>query len=146
MEKQNGVSTQVNTHVIVTYTKSHHFITHSQYEALPDLGSKDWFQSSDGSRITGGNIAEVLTIEKFYEVHPDLKPAVEFHRTDELMKELGFAGTLEAVADNGLKAMQSFVEGLKNSIRYMQDNKQPTSNAEKLLKRAQFKLETLKAK
>lgn len=64
------LSTKVHTHVIITYTKSHHFITAGQQAALVDLSS-DQFIEIDGNKIRGSSIAEVITVEKYRETYPD---------------------------------------------------------------------------
>ncbi|MBU0879878.1 hypothetical protein KKH00_03665 [Patescibacteria group bacterium] len=62
------------THAIITFTKSHHLITAEQELMLRglDLGREI---EVDGNRIKANNIAEILTIEKYYETYPDKRVA-----------------------------------------------------------------------
>jgi hypothetical protein len=61
------------THVIVTFTKTHYFITQKQYDAINQL-SVDGHTDSveiDGSRIFFKNIADIPTLDKYRESFPD---------------------------------------------------------------------------
>lgn len=64
------LSTDVKTHVIITYKGSHHFITSQQEQALTRLTNDSQIRI-DGNTIRGGDIAEVLTTEKYYESFPE---------------------------------------------------------------------------
>lgn len=66
----NELSTNIKTHVIITYNNSHHFITIRQNEALKNMGKDDRIEI-DGTTIKGGNISEVMTLEKYYETYPE---------------------------------------------------------------------------
>ncbi len=65
-----NLTTEVRTHVIITFSKSHHFITQKQNDWLVNQG-RDIKFTVDGNSITTNNIAEILTIEKYYETYPD---------------------------------------------------------------------------
>lgn len=69
----NELSTNLKTHVLITYNDSHHFINFKQNEALKNLGKDDRIEI-DGSTIKGSNISEVMTLEIYYKTYPDLKP------------------------------------------------------------------------
>lgn len=65
-----NLTTEVKTHVIITYKGSHHFITSHQEQALSHLTNDSQIRV-EGNTIRGGDIAEVLTTEKYYETYPE---------------------------------------------------------------------------
>ncbi len=68
---ENQITTKVNTHVIITYSKGFYYITAEQNTKLEQIGLDDLFEVNDeGEKIKGSSIAEVMTIEKFYLTHP----------------------------------------------------------------------------
>lgn len=68
-----NLTTDIKTHVIITFSKSHHFITSKQNDWLIRQG-KDVKFTVEGSSVTTNNIAEILTIQKYYETFPDKQP------------------------------------------------------------------------
>lgn len=72
----NEITTDVKTHAIITHSKAHYFITSTQEKALVKLGMDDRI-AIDGNLIKGSSIAEVMTLEKYYETYPGRKPVPE---------------------------------------------------------------------
>ena len=71
-DKTMNLSTTMYSHVIITYTKAHYFITPMQEERLKSLGQDDIIEIDD-NKIKGRNIAEVMTTKKYYETFPEKK-------------------------------------------------------------------------
>lgn len=121
-----------HTHAIITYAKTHYLLTAEQEQKLRDVKSTSKFVI-DGSMIMGSNIAEVMTIQKYYETYPDKRPQI----TDRFkgLPDLGFGGVIKLAKGDALKGM---IKGLKNYInsdRY-QGGKEPLE----LLKQMEDKL------
>lgn len=68
-----NLSTDVKTHAIITYTKTHYLINAKQHEALKTLGGGEEIVI-EGNRVKGNNIADIMTIEKYYETYPAKRP------------------------------------------------------------------------
>ncbi len=69
----NQLTTTVKSHVIITFTKSHHFITQKQHDSLINMGQHTQI-IVDGNIIRTSNIAEIISMEKYYETYPERKP------------------------------------------------------------------------
>lgn len=111
----------MKTHAIITYAKTHYLLTAEQEKALRDVKSNSKF-TIEGSTIMGSNIAEVMTISKYYETYPDKRP----QRVDRFkeLPGLGISGTIKLAKGDALKGM---IRGIKNYIdsdRY-QGGKEP---------------------
>lgn len=65
-----NLTTEVKTNVIITFTKSHYFITDQQNERLKKLSLTDKIEIN-GNMVSIGNIAEIQTIEEYYKQHPE---------------------------------------------------------------------------
>lgn len=61
------------THVIVTFSKTRHFITAREQQALKSLPN-GVLAEMGGSIINTSSIAEIVTVEDFYRSHPDERP------------------------------------------------------------------------
>ena len=106
-----SVSTEVLTHVIVTFSKSHHFITALQEEKLRTIGLQDSF-TVNGATIKASNIAEILPIATFYDMHPEKRPA-----GTEYKNMTGIFGTVETFSgERRKKALKSMRKGLLKCV------------------------------
>lgn len=103
------------THAIITFTKSHHLITEVEHGLLYMLGAKDVFETADGSRITGSNIAEVIPIGKYYELYPEKKPAREVVDVNQLLLEQGMVEqavtSKEIISRSSVKGLREMMKG-----------------------------------
>lgn len=61
------------THAVITWTKVHYLLTQSQWDAL-QLMEPDSEIQIDGGWLKANNIADRLTIDKYYETYPDKRP------------------------------------------------------------------------
>lgn len=66
------ITTELKTHAIVTHSGAHYFISQQQNENLRNVGLNDLFEI-EGNKIKGSSIAEVMTLEKYYETYPQKK-------------------------------------------------------------------------
>lgn len=120
------------TYAIITYAGTHHLIDNDQEFKLRSLkpGSTIYL---DGNRITGSNIAEVLTIGKYYETYPDKRPIYkDVYKTAE---GLGMDGIVNTSRDNALASLK---KGLKKYIN--SNNYQGKDAPKKLLNRMEIAL------
>ena len=62
------------THVIITFSKTKHFITSAQNETLKHLRDGDSIDL-DGSRIRASTISVIMPIQEYYQNFPDQRPA-----------------------------------------------------------------------
>jgi hypothetical protein len=69
------LSNQTKTHVIISFTGSHYFINEKDEVRLRTVGGDDNIVIN-GSVLKGKNIAEILTIKKYYETYPNKKPNI----------------------------------------------------------------------
>ena len=63
-----------STHVVVTFSKTRHFITARENMALKNQPNGVLVQLGE-STINTSSIAEILSLEDFYRSHPDERPA-----------------------------------------------------------------------
>jgi len=104
----NNLSVEIKKFVIITFTKSHHFITEEQNEKLKHLSLTDKIEI-DGCWVAMSNIAEVLTIEKYYQEYPDERPQEKkpfygegmFRRPSPKGKELIIKGYRQYIQEQG---------------------------------------------
>lgn len=66
-----GLSTEVKTHVIITHSGSHYFVTAEKERKLELVGLDDLFDVDGENKIKGSSIAEVVTVAKYYELYPE---------------------------------------------------------------------------
>jgi hypothetical protein len=67
-----NLTTDVKTHVIITFTKSHHMINQKQFNVISQMGAGQQILI-DGNLIKTNNIAEILDIQKYWEIYPQNK-------------------------------------------------------------------------
>lgn len=67
------LSTDVKTHVIMTFTKSVYFINEAEHRKLINTGLDEMFMMAE-STIKASNIAEIMTVRQYYEMYPDKRP------------------------------------------------------------------------
>lgn len=107
----NQLTTNPKTHVIITFTKSHHFITQKQHDSLINMGQNAQI-IVDGNMIKTSNIAEIISTDKYYETYPEKRstnygqpysevPGNVFTRASENGRERFLKG-LRRSAPNGL--------------------------------------------
>jgi len=100
------------THVIITFTNSHHPITAQQELSLRTL---EYHQSINinGAIIKASNIAEVLPIEQYYRTYPDKRPTNIYPDFG-----LGMTGMIKQTkAETSLLQMKKGLEYYINSSR-----------------------------
>ncbi len=68
----NNLQKQVKTHAIITFTGGHYFITNQQNEILKQLNLSGNINLGEAI-IHCRNIAEIMSIEKYYETYPEKK-------------------------------------------------------------------------
>ena len=68
-----NLTTKQKTHVLISFTGSHYAIDADQEIRLRKTGANDNI-NINGSIVKGKNIAEILTMKKYYETHPNKKP------------------------------------------------------------------------
>lgn len=61
------------THAVITYSKVHYLLTQSQWEAL-EVMEPDHEIKLEGGYVKAANIADRMTIEKYYETFPQKRP------------------------------------------------------------------------
>lgn len=61
------------THAVITWTKVHYLLTQSQWDLLATMEPSDEIMV-EGSYLKPNNIADRLTIEKYYEAYPAKRP------------------------------------------------------------------------
>jgi len=66
------LTTNVKTHVIITFSGSHHFINATQEKRLQSLSKDDQIEI-DGNTIFIKSISEIITVNKYYQTFPDRK-------------------------------------------------------------------------
>ena len=123
------------THAIITYSKTHYLITDEQNNDLMEKTLDD-ILLVDGNAIKVRNIAEVMTISKYYESYPDKRP----QRIDEFknLDGMGFGGV---IANSRETALKGIIKGLK---RYIESDKyQGTEAPKELLKVAEQRLASI---
>jgi hypothetical protein len=67
------LSTNLKTHAVITFTNVHYLINQSQYSFLSQAGKGEEI-TVDGNLLKTNNIADILTLEKYYETYPEKKP------------------------------------------------------------------------
>lgn len=113
------ISTKVYTHVIITWSKVHHKITAEQDMKLQKMSLDDEFKI-DGCSLKVKSIAEVLTIQKYYETYPENKPYNYGQPYTEISKlpPLGYGG----IADQAQKTSPSkWRSALEKSLKKFPD-------------------------
>lgn len=120
------------THVVITHSQAHYHITSKQNDKLVHVGLDDLFVV-DGNKIKGSSIAEVMTMQKYYETYPEKVPApVTTYDSGPLSQLPDFRS--EKLSQRGLLLM---IKGIKISIaEFKQWGHQP-NKAEALLKEAE---------
>lgn len=103
------------THVVVTATGSNHFISKVQYETFLNMSLDDMLRiDAKGTMVKVASIMEILTVEQYYEQHPDQKPAV--YTKMEWLEEVpqGIDGLLANAPKKGLEQM---ILGMKKFVK-----------------------------
>jgi len=106
----------MNTHVIVTYTGVHYFVTAEQEVSLRSK-ALDEELVVEGCILKVKNIADILTTAKYYETHPRKKP-VNADRFKTL-EGMGFAGMIKNSRETAIKGI---INGLKQYLNSTEEN------------------------
>lgn len=126
------------SHVIITYTGVHYPITAEQEINLRSMSMDDELTLS-GNIVKVRNIADVLTMAKYYETYPKRRPA----QTDRYKEipGMGLLGVVEHVKDKDY-ALKGMIKGLKNFIN--REHPPEGSQSRDILKQMEKKLELAK--
>lgn len=103
----NEITINPLTHAIITYSKSHYLINAEQNEKLKQLDGSSLLDI-DGSQIAVRNIAEIMSIKKYYETYPDRKPQIKVNQFEKYESVIQ-----QPIGRNGLASM---IKGLKRFI------------------------------
>lgn len=118
---QGALSTDVKqpiTHVVMTYSKVHHFINEKQAAFILGVMNREpafkkfweWTQVTiDGNICKFANIADVLTIEKYYDVYPNKRP-------DPIFQVFPDAEIMPKTNEPKGDFMEKMIEGLQKAI------------------------------
>lgn len=138
------LTTKVKTHVIITYTKSHHFITAGQQAALVNL-SGDQFIEIDGNKIRGSSIAEIMTMEKYRETYPEKAPYNYGQPPTPLPPD---ARILYKSVEQKMSERKSWLEaglrGLKKAQAKFRAEGRPSPNCDEMIRRLEKKIQDFK--
>ena len=136
-----NLSSNLTSHVIITHSGGHYFITNQQNEKLRFIGANDYFEVSD-NKIKGSSIAEVMTREKYYETYPQ-KEVLNYNaisRSNFVYPDF----RSEQLSHNGLLAM---IKGIKRAIaEFRAEGKEPIKAIELLEKAEKSYKEKYQAK
>jgi len=122
----------MKTHAVITYTKVHYLITDEQNRKLQNCRLDDEIEL-DGCQVKVKNIADVLTLSKYYEVYPDKRP--QYVDKYKQLPGMGYKGIIKRAPGY---AVQEMIKGIKKFL----SNKKPGEcpNAEELLKIMELKI------
>ena len=125
-------------YAIITFNKNHILISEEENERLKNVRLDTFFKSDDGNRIKGSEIAEVLTMEKYYECYPAKRPPI----TDQYKKLPGIG--MRGVIDNSshVKVLRSMAGGLRKYL--VSKNYQGGDGPKEILNRIDGKIKILK--
>lgn len=98
------------THAIITYTGVHYLITPEQHEALKQLRLEGDIKI-DNNTIKARNIADILTIQKYYETYPDKRPPLV-----DRYKNIQGMGMEGIVKNSHTKMLEQIAKGLRKHI------------------------------
>jgi len=112
--------------VIITYTGVHYVVEEEQALKIAEL-PHDGEAYLNGSLIMRKNIADILTLEKYYETHPNKRPLIVDNY--KFLDGMGYTGIIKKVGKG--KAMKSMIKGLENYIT--SDNYKGTEAPKELL-------------
>lgn len=129
----NEISTEVKTYAVVTYTGVHYLITENQESQLRNLGLNDEIDI-DGNIVKMKNIADILTIQKYYETYPDKKPDPRFNLPDYNPPQKS------RTKDQRIKEQNSLLKGLKDELDMAKFKGEPYQNMEVLYRERLKKL------
>lgn len=69
-----GLTTEIKTHAIVTFTGAHHFLTSKQHANLKIAGLDDMITTYNGAKVKVSTIAEIYdNLEEYYATFPPKK-------------------------------------------------------------------------
>jgi hypothetical protein len=131
-----NLTTNVKNHVLITYSDSHHFITQQQHDVLVNTPIEGMIKLEDGT-IQCKNIAEILTLEKYYETYPKKRPE-HYNEPDPNWKERQEAMKKESLFDQvsgNKKSREAFIRGLKKTIATLEAEGSKALNAKAHLAR-----------
>lgn len=123
----NSITIAPATHVIITYSKIHYFITQEEHDRLQDLGF-DQAIVVNGNTIMGRNISDVMTTQKYYETFPDKVPDTIRYPRDDKYQSL----PERTSSKNGLA---SLIRGIKSYVDESTSRGEKPVNAQAIMDR-----------
>ena len=70
------LTTNLKNYILITFTRSKYYITPKQAEDISKMGSNEKI-ILDGATINTSSIAEILSLEDYYNSHPEERPKSE---------------------------------------------------------------------
>lgn len=130
------ISTEVKTHAIVTFTKSHHLITQKQFDAITQMSAGEQFLV-DGNLIKTNNIAEILEMSKYRDAYPDKTYNYGQPYTKVLEEHKDWLELPETIDDESrrLRVYKIMLAGFKRAQK-----RQDGPNVRQLIKQAEEKI------
>ena len=116
----NEVSERVISHVIITYGKTPHHITKKENKELQRLPNTDSIYV-EGCTIRIANIAEILTISKYYEQNPKERPGVNTQYLEDFQVPAREYVPIEKRAEKTEARLFGLIDGLG---KYIDENPQ----------------------
>lgn len=139
------LTTKPKTHVIITWTKSHHFITAGQQQALVNL-SADQFIEIDGNKLRGSTIAEVLTMEKYRETYPDKVP-YNYGQPPTPLPDVPLPNIYKTI-DQKMNERKSWLEaglrGLKKAQARFKAENRPSPNCDMMIREMELRIKNFR--
>jgi len=133
-----ALTTEVKTHVIITHAGGHYFITSQQNDNLELIGLGEFFEV-EGNKIKGSSIAEVMTVDQYYNTYPNKRPAPKFEDGFKKYENLS-TGVIDR---SGVKELQDLMRGVKRAIDEFGDEGVIPHKAIELYERMEKKLKKL---
>lgn len=131
----NQLTTEVKTHVLITYSKSTYFLTKNQEAKLKYIGLNDTIEI-DGNKIKGANIAEIIKIEEYYKQHPQ-KREEHTNYTFEEFKSYQTTKIEPVTKEKRIRALRSMIKGFKEYF----SNKEIPKHSQAILSRMEKSLQ-----
>jgi len=117
-----NLSTEVKTHVIITFNRIAHFITFKNYKIITTSGIDGFIQVGD-STIKMSSISEIVTIEDYYKANPSKRPTHNNYPVMETLPEKSFIS--ESRRKKRLELMKN---GFLKGVALVRNVKKITSN------------------
>lgn len=126
------ISKEINTHVVLTYSGSKHFITSKQELALRGMNDNDRFYVND-KMVRVNTIKEIMSVEDFYKNNPKERPTYTNYTYSDYSSQIS---RILSPAKDKNRALKGMIKGLN---KYIRENP-PAEKAKELLKNMEQKL------